>query len=96
MASDQRKLKSETLGSEVSEEMAEEMGDDEKKTKAKLWKVSGKNLIARRTTKMLIEDALLTRFEDEKTRQVYLLTLLSHLIVSYYLSLAREYGASWR
>ena len=71
------------------------MGDDEKK-KAKEWKITGKNLITRRTTKMLIEDALLTRFEDEKTRQVYLLTLLSHLIVSYYLSLAREYGASWR
>lgn len=76
--------------------MAEEMGDDEKKKKAKKWEIHGKNLITRRTTKMLIEDALLTRFEDEKTRQVYLLTLLSHLIVSYYLSLARIYGASWR
>jgi hypothetical protein len=76
--------------------MAEEMGDDEKKKKAKVWEITGKNLIERRTTKMLIEDALLTRFEDEKTRQVYLLTLLSHLIVSYYLSLAREYGPSWR
>ncbi len=34
------------------------------------WLLWASNLLTRRTTKMLIQDALLTRFEDEKTRQV--------------------------
>ncbi len=44
------------------------MGNEKRMEKD--WLLWGPNLLTRRTTKMLIQDALLTRFEDEKTRQV--------------------------
>jgi len=44
------------------------MGNEKRMEKD--WLLWGSNLLTRRTTKMLIQDALLTRFEDEKTRQV--------------------------
>ncbi|KAH9562923.1 hypothetical protein CY35_05G097600, partial [Sphagnum magellanicum] len=43
------------------------MGNEKRMEKD--WLLWGSNLLTRRTTKMLIQDALLTRFEDEKTRQ---------------------------
>jgi hypothetical protein len=41
----------------------------EPKPKKKDWRVWGQNLMKRRTTKQLIEDALLVRFKDQKTIQ---------------------------
>jgi len=43
---------------------------EEPKPKKKDWRVWGKKLMKRRTTKQLIEDALLMHFKDQKTIQV--------------------------
>lgn len=40
------------------------------KPEKKDWRVWGKNLMKRRTTKQLIEDALLTRFKDKRAIEV--------------------------
>jgi len=45
---------------------------EEPNPQKKDWKVWGKNLIKRRTTKQLIEDALLMRFKDQGTIKVLL------------------------
>lgn len=71
------------MASEEKEPLAENRLEwEEPKPEKKEWRVWGKNLMKRRTTKQLIEDALLMRFKDQRTIQVFdsLFFIKSHLL----------------